>query len=338
MGQCQYFLHARFDDLAEDLARDFPRTSASHTGHRDDVVSGQIARRRDTEFFLDPFGLIKGCSKAHRNVVGKVVPPQAQDRGLLDGSVGEDRDIRRTAPDIHHANPKIALVVRQNSFRRSQGLQHDVDYVESGLVAALDDILGAGDGGRDNVDLGLEAHAAHTQGFSNAILIVDDELLRDHVDHLTVHGNGYRLGGVDDAFYVDLLDLAVLYRHYPVTVEGSDMPACDSRVDRGNFAVGHQFRLFHRVLDGRHRGIDIDYHALSKPTGRVGADSHHVDSALGLFSDNSAYFCGADIESDDQFIVARHFVSPQGLARRVLGKPGLDGRCIHIAPPLLLRL
>ena len=47
----------------------------------------------------------------------------------------------------------------------------------------------------------------------DAVLVVDDELLRQDVDDLAVERDGDRLGRVDDAGDVRLADLLVLHRH-----------------------------------------------------------------------------------------------------------------------------
>ena len=304
MCQGQHFFYARLDDLAEDLAGNLPGPSSPNTRHGNDIVPGQVACCRKPEFLLDPLRLVERRAQTHRDVIGKVVATETQHRGLLDGAPFEDRDIRRAAPDIHHADPQIALVAGQNRLGRGQGFEHDIHHVESRLVAAFDDILGAGDRGGDDVDLGFQAYAAHPKGFPDPILLVDDEFLGNHVDDLAIHGDRHGLRGIDDPLDVDLPDLPVLDRNDTMAVEGPDMASGDPRVDRGDLTVRHQFRLFHGVLDGCHRGIDVDDHALSETAGRMGADSHHVYAVLGFLCNHCTNFRGADIESHDQLAIA----------------------------------
>jgi hypothetical protein len=45
----------------------------------------------------------------------------------------------------------------------------------------------------------VEAHAVHAEGLLDAVLVVDDELLRQDMDHLAIHRDGDGLGGVDGA-------------------------------------------------------------------------------------------------------------------------------------------
>ena len=217
---------------------------------------------------------------------------------------GEDRDVGGAAPDVDHADTELALVVGQHRLRRGQRLEHDVDHVEPGLVAALDDVLGAGDGGRDDVDLRLEPHAAHAQRLADAVLVVDDELLRDHVDDLAVHRDRDGLGGVDHPLHVPLAHLAILHRHHSVRVEGADVAAGDAGVDRRDLAVGHQLRLLHGMLDGVDGGVDVDHHPLAQPARRMGPDAHHVDTAGAAFGHDGTDLGRADVETHDQVILA----------------------------------
>ena len=56
----------------------------------------------------------------------------------------------------------------------------------------------------DDVHLRLQAHAGHADRIADALLAVDDEFLRQHVQDLLVGRNGDRLGRIDD-----VLDVAV---------------------------------------------------------------------------------------------------------------------------------
>ena len=55
-------------------------------------------------------------------------------------------------------------------------------------LAALDDVLRAGDRRRDDMDLGLKADPHHPEWLFDPILFVDDVLLRQHVKNFPVGG------------------------------------------------------------------------------------------------------------------------------------------------------
>jgi len=97
----------------------------------------------------------------------------------------------------------------------------------------------------DDVHLGLEPHAAHADRVLDAVLVVDDELLRDHVDDLAVHRDGDRLGGLDDAFHVGGRDLVVLARDRDdaAAVDAADVVAGDAGVDALDLDARHALGL-----------------------------------------------------------------------------------------------
>ena len=150
--------------------------------------------------------------------------------------------------------------------------------------------------------LGLQAHSAHPQRFLDAVLIVDDELLGQDVDHLAVHGNGDRLGGVDHAPDVFVVHLAVLDGDHALGVEAFDVAAGDAGENRLDLTAGHQLRLLQRLADGADRGLDVDHHPFAQPLGRAGADAHDVQPLVGEIADDGADLGGADIKPDNQII------------------------------------
>ena len=185
-------------------------------------------------------------------------------------AVGEDGDVGGAAADVDQADAELLLVLAEHRLGRGQRLEHDVGDVEAGAVGALDDVLRAGHRAGDDVDLGLEAHAGHAQRLLDAVLVVDDELLRQDVDDLAVQRDGDRLGRVDDPGDVGLADLLVLHRDDALAVEALDVAAGDAGVDGGDLAAGHQLGLFDRAADGGDGGLDVDHHALAQALARGG--------------------------------------------------------------------
>jgi hypothetical protein len=232
--------------------------------HGDHVVAPEVARRGHAELLLDALGLVERRPQPHGDVVGDVVAPEPQHRRVLDRAVGEDGEVGGAAADVDETHAEVALIVGQRGLRRGEGLEHDVDDVEAGLVGALHDVLCTRHGRGDDVDLGFEADAAHAEGLPHAVLIVDDELLRDHVDHLAVHRDRHGLGGVDHPAHVALAHLPVLDRDDAVGVEAANVAAGDPGEDRGDLAVGHQLGFLDRVFDRRDRGVDVHDHALAQ--------------------------------------------------------------------------
>src|SRR5262249_33947673 len=325
------FVDARLDDLAEELPGDLARPPAAHARHADHVVAAQEARRRDAELLLHALGLFERRPQADGDVVGDVGAAEPEHRGVLDRALGVDGHVRGTATDVDQAHAEVALVLGQACLCGGEWLEHDVHHVEPGLVRALDDVLGARDGGRDDVDLRLEPHPAHPERLPGPAPVGADGTLRDDVDHLPVHRDRDGLRGVDYALHVAGRHLAILHRDYAVRVERADVAARDARVDRADLAVGHQLRLLDRLLDRVDRGVDVDHHALAQPARRMRADSNDVDAVPVRRRDDHADLRGADIESDDQILFLRHdFVSPPETGPRV---PAARSRYEAATPP-----
>ena len=96
----------------------------------------------------------------------------------------------------------------EHRLGRRERLEHEVGDVQAAALAALDDVLRRGDRGGDDVDLGLEPHARHAERLADAVLVVDDELLRQHVQDLAVHRQRDRARGVEHALDVAAAHLA----------------------------------------------------------------------------------------------------------------------------------
>jgi len=96
----------------------------------------------------------------------------------------------------------------------------------------------------------------------HAVLAVDDEFLRQHVEQLLVVGNRHGARGLERALDVARRHLLLLDRHHAARVEGADVAAGDADVDLADAAVRHQLGLLQHALDRGHRRVDVDHHAL----------------------------------------------------------------------------
>lgn len=65
----------------------------------------------------------------------------------------------------------------------------------------------------------FQAQAAHADGLADVFLAVDDELLRQHMQHLLVGRDVHRLGGLDDAGDVGGGDFFVLTATMPLELK-----------------------------------------------------------------------------------------------------------------------
>jgi hypothetical protein len=298
--QLEQLLDARLDDLAEDAPREHPRGPAADAGHLDGLVAIEQRALGRAVPGLDPLRLQHRRAQADGDVVGEVVAAERDDAGVLDGAAGEDGHVGGAAADVDERDAQLLLLLGQHRLRRSERLEHDVGDREPGLGAALDDVLRARGGGGDDVDLGLQPHAAHAQRLLDAVLLVDHVLLRQHVEDLAVLGDVHRPGRVEHAVDVRLPDLLVLHRHHALGVEAADVAAGDAGVDRADLAARHQLRLLDGAADRGDGGVDVDHHALAQAARGLGADADDVDAVGRQLADDAADLGGADVEADDQ--------------------------------------
>ena len=165
------------------------------------------------------------------------------------------------AADVDQAHAQLLLVLGQHREARGELLEHHVLDLEPAALHALLDVLRGAVGAGDDVHLGLEAHARHADRIADALLAVDDELLRQHVQDLLVGGDGDRLGRIDHVLDVAVGDLRSRIADHAVGVEAAHVAAGDAGVHRVDLAAGHELGFLHRALDRLHRRLDVDHHA-----------------------------------------------------------------------------
>src|SRR6185369_5896116 len=124
-------------------------------------------------------------------------------------------------------------------------------------------------------------------------------LLRQHVNDVAVDGerDGARqlqhLGDVVGAYFL------VLDRDGAGGIDALDVAARDADVDLRDLAAGHALGFEDRLLDGRHRRIDVDDDALLEAAGRVRPDADDVETVGSDLADDGGDLGGADVEPDD---------------------------------------
>ncbi|MCE3243810.1 MAG: hypothetical protein K0Q83_4317 [Deltaproteobacteria bacterium] len=106
-------------------------------------------------------------------------------------------------------------------------------------VTALDDILHGCSRSGDNVNSGFESNPGHSQWIFDTVLIVDNVILRQHMDYLLVGWNRHRFGRVQHPAQVSLTDLSGLDRNNAVAVEGFDVTSSDPGKNGIDFTPGH---------------------------------------------------------------------------------------------------
>ena len=225
---------------------------------------------------------------------------------MLNCSAKEDCKVGRAAADVDQAGAELFLVLRQHRVTGSKLLQHDVVDLQPATLHTLDDVLRGALRARDHVHFCFQAHAGHADWLADSFLVIDQELLRQDVQDLLISRDCDRSGCVDDPVDVAGAHLFVTNSHDAVRVQAAHVAARNSRVDRVDIAARHQLGFLDGALNRMHRRLDVDDHTFFQATGRVRTDADHFDLATVThnFAHNGDDFGRADVESDDQVLVA----------------------------------
>src|SRR5207249_4881699 len=114
--------------------------------------------------------------------------------------------------------------------------------VDPGAVHARDDVLRGALAAGDDVNVDLETRSSHPDRRANAILLVDDEILRQHMKNLPSGGKRDGLRGIDGPPDVFAGNLAILSGNGDdaSTVEPFDVRTGERQVNRIDFDASHQ--------------------------------------------------------------------------------------------------
>ena len=181
------------------------------------------------------------------------------------------------------------------------------------------------DGAGDDVHVDLEPCAGHPDRRADAVLLVDHEVLRQHVQDLAPCRQRHRLRRVDRAPHVVARDLAVLAgdRDHAAAVESLDVGTGQREMDGVDLDARHQLRFLDRLLDRVDGGIDVDDDAALDAARLGDADADNVERAVvHAFADDCGDARGADVKADDIPLSSCHWSSVT--CRRVRKDRGLD--------------
>ena len=173
-------------------------------------------------------------------------------------AVDVDDDVRRAATDIDEDAADLSLVTAQNRMCAGQRLQHDLFDEESAAFRALGDVGYARGRGCDHVHARLEADTRHADRLFDAVLFVDDVLLREHVNHLAIAGERHSLGLLQHTSDVFDRNLAVGDGSDPVLVHATHVASSDAGVNRIDLDTGHRLGLLDRRANRLNGRLDVD--------------------------------------------------------------------------------
>ena len=158
----------------------------------------------------------------------------------------------------------------------------------------------------------LEPRARHADRRADAILLVDHEILRQHVQNLSARRQRDGLRRIDGAPDVLASDLAVLagHRDDAAAVESLDMRARQREVHRIDLDPCHQLRFFDGLLDRIDGRFEVHDHAAADAPRLGDAEPDHVEPpAVEHFADDGRHLRRAHVESNQISLFTRHSAS-----------------------------
>ena len=309
--QMEDLFGARLKDVGQDAPRHDPRPPAADAGHLDGLVFLDHRRERAAAAPLDLLGFRNRRAQADGDVVGEVIATDGDDGGVPHAAALEDGEVGGSAADVEQRDAQLFLVRGQHRLGRRELADHRIDHFDAGPVDASHEVLRRRLAAGDDVHVDLEPGAGEADRRTDALLLVDDEILRQHVEDLAADRQRHRARRVDGAPHV-------VARHFPVlagdrddtaAVEALDVRAAEPEVDRADLDAGHQLGFFDRPLDRFDRGVEVDDDAALEPFRLGDAEPDHVDAALfAQLADDRADLRGPDVESYDVALVSSQHV------------------------------
>src|SRR5918994_224110 len=211
--QVEDLFRARLQDLRQDAPRHDACAPAAHARDFHRFVLVHHRRERAPALALQLLGVRDGHTETDGDVVGEVITADADDRRVPEAAAFENGDVGRTAADVDQRDAELLLVRREHRLAGRDLLDDAHRHLRAGPVHAGDDVVDRGRARRHDVDVDLEPGARHPDWRPDAVLFVDDEVLRQHVQDLPAVRQRNSLRRIDCTPHVVARDLPALARH-----------------------------------------------------------------------------------------------------------------------------
>ena len=238
------------------------------------------------------------------DVVADDVAAEGNHRRVADDAVLEDRDVGGAAADVDQRHARFFFFVRQHRGGGSEGLEDQLIHFEVGLLDALVNVLRRRRLASDDVEVGLQTHTGHADGVFDALLVVHGELLWNDVQNLLTWLHHELAHVLDERLDVLLADFRfkVLAGDHAAVLEGLDVLPGDADVHELDLGTHLHLGFLNRLLDRRHRAVDVGHHAAGHPHRLAASEAEQFNfPEFVLAPDEAGDFGGPDVEADDDF-------------------------------------
>lgn len=236
------------------------------------------------------------------DVGGDDVAAEGDDGGMSDDSVVEYGDVGGAAADIDQGDTGLFFFVGEHGLGAGDRFEGEIADFESGFFDAAEQVVDGSNLACNDVEVGLEAHAAHPDRIANALLVVHREFLRKYVDDFVARGQHELEHVVDEPVDVAAADFGVVAvaGQQSAVLEAFDVLASDADLHDAEFHAGLPFGYFDGFFDRVYRFFDVADHAAQDACAFDLAEAEHLKFAVFVSSaGHAADLCGSDVERYD---------------------------------------
>src|SRR6185312_15294800 len=172
-------------------------------------------------------------------------------------------------------------------------------------IGCRDKVLRRSSGSGNDVSVHLQPHADHANGVLDAALFIDNELLRQKMDSLTIRRQRHRACPLNRLTHVVAIDLARTRtkRNASTAVEAADVRPANTDRRSLDGHLSRRFSFFDRPLDGSCRLLELDNHTFARSS-RIGCAVAAISQArIRNFSYNYAGFGAAYVKNANRVFV-----------------------------------
>src|SRR5690348_6694877 len=332
LDQLQQLDSARFNDLTQARVVYDPGRTVAHT--RNFERSGfSHSRVRSAPEPLDLLRLRHWRPEPHGNIVREVLAANRNRRRHPNAAVLVDDQIRRTCSQINQSNSQLPVISVQARFSTGQRLKDrpTVGNFDARAVHSSHHVLPSQCGNRHHVDIGLQMRTHHAQRIADAVLGIQQELLRQNVQQLAVRRDGNALrrpNHLADVFPSNSMP-AIRNGDSAARIDASNVRAADTDVCDVDGDPCGRFSRIHGFLDRKNGRIQINNQAFVPTFGLCYPQAGHLKlSGLSGVTNHSTGLAASQIKANQcLFFVRQASLDPLRITGSVTR--GIPPRRVH---------
>ena len=233
---------------------------------------------------LQSFGVRLGNTDSLHDVAGDVVAAVVDGPEIPDLALVKNGDVRRAGSHLDERDSQLLLVFSQNTQRTGQRLEHELAHVITSALDRLAQVHRRRGADGDEVHLGFQSGADHSNRIPDTLILVDGVLLRDRVQQLSVLWDGLRSRHLVCAVDIGFGDLVAIHGDDSLADHRAHVLSGNSRIESIDLRSRHPLGVFDRFPDRPCGLLDVGDDPLPQP-GRASltdAENFEIRRALGV--------------------------------------------------------